>query len=100
MADPVLLPMPSGASGTVSPEDDVVVDRAGRPIDLSGFVWSLADPTRSQTLDWREVVIPNKSVWAATRAYIKHLIRSYSVGEIIGNWYALAKVWASPSFQA
>src|SRR4051812_15024070 len=79
---------------------DVIIDRSGRPVDVSGAIWKLDDPTMPDSLDWRDVNIRRREVYSATRAYLRYLIANYSKGEVHGNWYALAKVWASSSFQA
>ena len=94
-----------GASGlrrTASqPRDtDVVIDRAGRPVDVSGSVWTTNNPTYSLRIDWGKVHIPNRSVFFAVQEYMKHLIKNYSVGEVNNNWFALFKVWRSSEFQS
>jgi hypothetical protein len=83
-----------------SPEGNVVIDRAGRAVNVSELIWKTNDPTQHLSMDWRDVSIPSEKVLAATRAYFKYLIRNYSVGEIKNNWSALYRVWESPSFQA
>lgn len=77
----------------------LIIDRAGRPVDTSGPIWRTNDPTQTLTMDWRDVRIPNSSILDATRSYVRHLIRNYSVGETKNNWSALQRVWDCPSFQ-
>lgn len=78
---------------------EVVVDRAGRCVEVSGLVWVTNDPTQSCWIDWRKAHISSAPIYAATQDYMKHLIRSYSVGEIKNNWGALYRVWRSRAFQ-
>jgi len=87
------------ARNSITLEEKVIVSRAGRPVDISGMVWKLPDPTKPLNLDWNDVLIPSTSVMAATRAYMKHLVRNYSTGSTGGAWYALLKVWTSSAFQ-
>lgn len=81
------------------PEIRTILDRAGHQVDVSGPIWSLRSPTRVQNLDWDEVVIPSAAVLGATKQYIRNLVQNFSIGEVVGNWYALHFVWSAPSLQ-
>ncbi|NUB24266.1 tyrosine-type recombinase/integrase [Azospirillum brasilense] len=81
-------------------DEKVIINRAGRPIDVSGAVWKISDPTQPVKLDWGEIKIPSETVLTATIAYMKHLLRNFSVGSAINAWYVLKRLWVSPAFQS
>jgi len=88
------------AHGVHGRDKGTILDRAGHQVDVSGPIWSLRSPTRVQNLDWDEVVIPSAAVLGATKEYFRNLIQRFSIGEVVGNWYALHFVWSAPSLQA
>lgn len=81
-------------------DEKVILNRAGRPIDVSGTVWKIPDPTQPVKLDWGEIKIPSETVLTATVAYMKHLLRNFSVGSAVSAWYVLQRLWVSPAFQS
>src|ERR1700737_300867 len=81
------------------PEGRTILDRGGHQVDVSGSIWRLASPTRPLNLNWDEVIIPNPAVLATIKAYFRNLIQNFSIGEVVGNWYALRLVWSAPSFE-
>lgn len=80
-------------------KEEVVVTNAGYSINTSGLLWHIPHPSRPLYLRWDEIPIFLRSVWKATRAYFRYLIRNYSTSEVMGNWYALMRAWLCPSLQ-
>ncbi|WP_330705862.1 tyrosine-type recombinase/integrase [Novosphingobium resinovorum] len=63
-------------------ENQIVIDRAGRPVDVSGSVWRLNEPTGTITLNFDLLHISDGSILDAFRNYIVFKIRTKSPAHV------------------
>jgi len=63
-------------------ENQIVIDRAGRPVDVSGSIWRLNEPTRTLSLNFGLLQIGDGSILDAFRNYIVFKIRTKSPAHV------------------
>lgn len=60
------------------PEQSYVLDRRGMPVDISGTIWRLNEPTGSTILNWGAYKIQNRGVLNSIRRYFAWLLINQS----------------------
>ena len=90
---------PAAPPAPAFPGHGIVYDLAGLPVDTSGSVWRLNEPTGSRKINWALLLPVSEALFAANTAYIVHLIKHYSPTEVYQNFSALKLLARSPTFQ-
>lgn len=86
------------AGGRPFPGKDVITDLAGLPVEASGLVWQMNEPTGRRSLDWHTVPMVSWDILEATTAYIAELIKNRSPTEVAQNFGALKLLELSPDY--
>lgn len=81
------------------PDQGILFDLAGRPVDASSWHWRLNNPSHEILLNWRRVSILSGEVLTASVQYAAQLVRLRSPATVRSWFSALVAVCALPQFK-
>ncbi|WP_374127281.1 tyrosine-type recombinase/integrase [Sphingomonas sp. 28-62-11] len=81
------------------PRDQIVVDRAGLPVDVSGTVWRMNDAMRSASINWANFPLADCIALDAIKGYLVHLIKSGSPAAVGNAFHQIGILIRMPAFQ-
>lgn len=82
----------------VFPDQGVIHDLAGLPVDASGWEWRLNIATASNLMRWKRLPFHCQSNLDATVRFIRHVMESQSSTSAMNTFRALVLAFQSPSF--
>lgn len=81
------------------PTQGIVVDRAGLPVDATGWVWTLNHPLQRKKLDFRRLEFRSSTLMRATAMYIADKIKTASVDNVRNSFDTLLYLKRSAYFR-
>lgn len=79
-------------------ELDVITDRAGREVDVSGSVWQLNHHGEAKKLNWAKLTAFPPEVLSAAKGYTRHEIRILAPDSVTGTFYMFGLLNSFDSF--
>lgn len=81
------------------PQESYVLDRRGLPVDISGDVWQLNDPTAVFTLDWSKYDIRTPGILNCIRRYVAWLLTNKGPASVDNCFHSLLPFIATTAFR-